>query len=429
VKESTEALGHPRLRFPEYRDAAHWKYSSLGAVASFHKGRGVSKADIDPDGSRPCIRYGELYTRYTEVIGEVHSRTSLPDAEVFLSKPNDVIVPASGETKEDIATASCVLLGGIALGGDLNVIRSEQSGPFISYSLNGPLKRRIAKLAQGDTVVHLYPSQLEGLRVAFPELPEQDKVAGCLISLEAVISAQGRKVEALKTYKRELIQQLFPRKGESYPRLRLPPFRDTERWSQAALGLHASKIGSGSTPLGGDRVYTTEGRPFVRSQNIGWGSLLLDGVAHIDDDIHFSFAGTEIQLNDVLLNITGASIGRSAIADRRIIGGNVNQHVCIIRTDETSLNSGFLNQYLLSDFGQTQIGSFQAGGNRQGLNFEQIRALQVPLPPTLLEQAQIAALLMPLDHSVLAGEEMLNQLKTHKKGLIQGLFPATVNSQ
>ena len=153
MEKSTTPVGVPLLRFPEYHSAGHWPYASLGAVASFHKGRSLSKADIDPKGLRPCIRYGELYTRYNEVIDDVYSRTSVPDSELFLSQANDVMVPASGETKDDIATASCVLLDGVALGSDLNVIRSSHSGPFISYSLNGPLKRRIAKLAQGDTVV------------------------------------------------------------------------------------------------------------------------------------------------------------------------------------------------------------------------------------------------------------------------------------
>ena len=93
---------------------------------------------------------------------------------------------------------------------------------------------------------------------------------------------------------------------------------------------------------------------------------------------------------DVLLNITGASIGRSTVADSRIVGGNVNQHVCIIRVKPDELNPVLLNQYLISEHGQKQIDSFQAGGNRQGLNFGQIRSFKITLPPTEGEQTRIA---------------------------------------
>jgi type I restriction enzyme S subunit len=128
--------------------------------------------------------------------------------------------------------------------------------------------------------------------------------------------------------------------------------------------------------------------------------------------------------SDVLLNITGASIGRSAIADSRIVGGNVNQHVCIIRVKRDELNPVLLNQFLISERGQKQIDSFQAGGNRQGLNFAQIRSFEIPLPPTEKEQQRIADCLSSLDALIAAESQKLAALKTHKKGLMQQLFPS-----
>ena len=185
-----------------------------------------------------------------------------------------------------------------------------------------------------------------------------------------------------------------------------------------------SKVGSGITPLGGDKNYKIEGRPFVRSQNVGWGELLLNDIAHIDEETHCSFDGTEIQESDVLLNITGASIGRSAVADSRIVGGNVNQHVCIIRAKQDELNPVLLNQFLISESGQKQIDSFQAGGNRQGLNFAQIRSFNVPIPPTEYEQQRIANCLASFDTQITVEAEKLDALKAHKQGLMQQLFPS-----
>lgn len=200
----------PKLRFPEFRETGTWSKEKLGAVATLYKGKGISKAEIVANGVQPCIRYGELYTIYGETIHETVSSTNVDASELFLSKKNDVIIPASGETKIDIAKASCVMSDDIALGSDLNVIRSSQNGIFLSYQLNGPLRLSIAKVAQGDTVVHLYPTQIERLDVLVPSPIEQQKIADCLASLDDLITAQIQQLTALKTHKKGLMQQLFP---------------------------------------------------------------------------------------------------------------------------------------------------------------------------------------------------------------------------
>ena len=205
-----EGETQPRLRFPEFQNAGEWEEKRLGDIASFFKGKGILKADIAVKGRYPCIRYGELYTRYGEVIDEVFSRTDVADTDLFFSQSNDVIIPASGETKLDIAKASCVMHDDVALGGDLNIIRTGHNGVFLSYYLNGPKRLDIARVAQGDTVVHLYPSQLEKLGVFLPEIHEQQRIASCLTSLDDLIAAQTQKLDTLKTHKKGLMQQLFP---------------------------------------------------------------------------------------------------------------------------------------------------------------------------------------------------------------------------
>ena len=204
----------PKLRFPEFREEGEWESTTLGKIASLHKGKGISKAEIDDTGKSFCIRYGELYTKYKEAIFTVYSKTTTPTNELVLSKKNDVLIPSSGETKIDIATASCVMQDGIAIGGDINVIRSNQNGVFLSYYLNSAKKLDIAKLAQGDAVVHLYISQLELLNVVIPTLIEQQKIADCLLSLDNLITVQIQKIEALKLHKKGLMQQLFPTTDE-----------------------------------------------------------------------------------------------------------------------------------------------------------------------------------------------------------------------
>jgi type I restriction enzyme S subunit len=260
--------------------------------------------------------------------------------------------------------------------------------------------------------------------MSVPCISEQQRIASCLASLDELIGEQGRKVDALRTHKKGLMQQLFPREGETQPQLRFPEFQDAGDWEEGALQGKTNKIGSGITPTGGERNYKKSGRPFVRSQNVGWGTLILNDIAFIDDATHATFDSTEIKANDVLLNITGASIGRCAVADDRITAGNVNQHVCIIRVKPDELNPFFLNHFLISERGQKQIDSFQAGGNRQGLNFAQIRSFAIPLPPEKREQQHIAACLSSLDDLITAETQKLEALKTHKRGLMQQMFPS-----
>ena len=195
--------------------------------------------------------------------------------------------------------------------------------------------------------------------------------------------------------------------------MRFPEF--TEEWKKCIIGELSIKVGSGVTPRGGESVYKTEGHPFVRSQNVGFGHLLLDDIAFIDEEMHLRQKNTELKLDDVLLNITGASIGRSALVNEQIAGGNVNQHVCIIRTKE-NLVSSFLCNFLLSNYGQRQIDSFQAGGNRQGLNFEQIKSIKIAIPSTK-EQRKIATLLHLIDERITTQNKIIDKLQSLIKGL------------
>lgn len=192
-------------------------------------------------------------------------------------------------------------------------------------------------------------------------------------------------------------------------------------WKIIELGELSEKVGSGITPAGGEKVYKEKGRSFIRSQNVGWGTLLMDDIAFIDDNTHNSFRSTEVIIEDVFLNITGASIGRSAVADERVVGGNVNQHVCIIRTQKNELNPFYLNAFLLSKKGQNLIESYQAGGNRQGLNFEQIRSFKIPIP-YLPEQTAIANLLSTWDKAIQTSNALIAKKELRKKWLMQQLL-------
>ena len=175
-----------------------------------YKGTGISKDQLSDDGE-PCILYGELYTKYkSETIREVISKTNIDNTKLVRSKANDVIIPCSGETAEDIATARCVLNGNILLGGDLNIIRLHgYDGAFMSYQLNGRRKYDIAKVAQGVSVVHLYGEHLKGVKTINPCLEEQKKIASLLALLDERIATQNKIIEHLKKRKSAISKKLL----------------------------------------------------------------------------------------------------------------------------------------------------------------------------------------------------------------------------
>ena len=183
------------------------------------------------------------------------------------------------------------------------------------------------------------------------------------------------------------------------------------------MGELTTKVGSGSTPKGGNAVYTSVGHCFVRSQNVGMGYLILDDIAHIDDDIHKKHKATELSEDDVLLNITGASIGRTAIATKEIEGGNVNQHVCIIRAN-SKVSPKFLCNYIQTKKIQNYIRSLQTGGSREGLNFDQIRSFPISLP-SIAEQNKIAQLLDKLNERIATQNKIIEDLKKLKSAIIE----------
>ena len=205
--------------------------------------------------------------------------------------------------------------------------------------------------------------------------------------------------------------------------MRFPEF--SGEWKKCTIGELAIKVGSGVTPRGGESVYKTDGHPFVRSQNVGLGHLILDDIAFIDEETHLHQKSTELKLEDVLLNITGASIGRSALVNEQVVGGNVNQHVCIIRTKE-NLISSFLCNFLLSNYGQRQIDSFQAGGNRQGLNFEQIKSIKIAIPSTK-EQTKVSKLLQLIEERIATQNKIIEDLKKLKSAIIYRCYSSRTN--
>ena len=297
-------------------------------------------------------------------------------------------------------------------------INNHEYTPFIAMALNNAkmdkqLKRLVSSSVRMDGLLNISFEDYMSVTIHLPSPSEQKHIADFLQKIDERIAAQEKLLASLKKYKRGLLRNYFI----------TDEWNTHSQWEKCKLGVYCSKIGSGKTPRGGSSVYTDHGVMFLRSQNVLWGSLDISDVSYIDEATNKTMLSSEVRCKDVLLNITGASIGRSCIYllnDR----ANVNQHVCIIRLSQEGkerLLPEFLLQQILSDHIQQQIIDCQNGGSREGLNFQQIADFNIVLP-SIKEQQVICGILNSFDQKALCEEAFLNCLHTLRVSLMQQLF-------
>ena len=205
-----EGETQPRLRFPEFQTAGEWEKTTIGALGNFYYGKSAPKWSLEDDAPTPCVRYGELYSKFGPVITETYSRTNIDPTTLRFSKGGEILVPRVGEKPEDFGKCCCYLpLKGIAIGEMISVFETEQHPLFYTYYFRH-LYRQFARVVEGQNVKNLYYAVLQPLAICRPPLPEQQRIADCLNTLDDLIAAQTQKLGALKTHKKALMQQLFP---------------------------------------------------------------------------------------------------------------------------------------------------------------------------------------------------------------------------
>lgn len=182
----------------------------MGKSVKFLKGKGLPKSEIVCDGQYKCIHYGELFTKYNELIDNIISRTNDND-KTILSKVNDVLMPTSDVTPNGLATASCIKESDVILGGDVLIIRQDIKkieGVYLAYYIKH-FRNDVMKLVSGSTVYHLYGSDMKNLQVLIPCLDEQIKIANFFTDIDLKIAVLNTKIESNQNFKKGLLQKMF----------------------------------------------------------------------------------------------------------------------------------------------------------------------------------------------------------------------------
>ena len=388
----------PKLRFKEFTD--EWSQTCLSEVVTFSKGNLLSKSDLDEQGSFSCILYGELYTKYHEVIRKVFSKTNYNSDNIVKSKYGDILIPASGETPIDISTSSCLLLDNILVGGDINILSPKNcDGRFISYMISNNKRNTIARIAQGHSIVHLYSENLKQVNLDIPSLREQKKIADTLELLDKKIELQTKRIETLKLFKKGLLKKIFS-SVNNY---------------KAFKNIATLKNG-----------YTFKNNLYSKSGKYNIVTISnVTGNKYIDTNFKnkYEILPTDLQPhqllknNDILVSMTG-NVGRVSL--NRGYNNLLNQRVgLIVPSDDID---PFYLFYVLSDthFEKSMINLAQ-GAAQANISKEDIDNYLVPIL-SKEKQKQIAKILNIYFKSLFLEQEKLNKLKILKKGLMQNMF-------
>lgn len=197
----------PELRFKGFKDP--WEQRKLGEFGYFYYGKSAPKWSVSKDAEIPCVRYGELYTKYSEKIVKIYSYTNIPMKNLKFSTGNEVLVPRVGEDPLDFANCSWLSLPDVAIGEMISVYNTEQNPLFTAYMFNSKLKYEFAKRVEGGNVSNLYYSYLEDILISFPSLAEQEKITSFFSNLDNFITLHRRKLEELKELKKGFMQKMF----------------------------------------------------------------------------------------------------------------------------------------------------------------------------------------------------------------------------
>ena len=385
----------PELRFAEFRGTGGWKKSTLGGLSDVV--RGGSPRPIEgflttaADGLN-WLKIGDVdkEAKFVTQTAEKVRREALTKTRVV--NPGDLILSNSMSFGRPyiLQITTCIHDGWIAV----TSLNKEIERDFLYYVISSPGNQSyFVDNAAGSGVQNLNAEIIKALHVDHPTTPEQQKIADCLSSLDELIAAQARKVDALKTHKKGLMQQLFPREGETQPRLRFPEFRDAAGWEVSRLGAICDNIASG------------------KDKNEPEGNIDLYGsTGVIGRACKASFDGAYILVARVGANagfLTKAT-GKFAVTDNTLV------------IDLQRIKLLDFIYYYLDKIG---LNKFVFGSGQPLITGTQLKELGISFPSDK-EQQRIANCLTSLDNLITATTQELATLKTHKKGLMQQLFPS-----
>jgi len=426
----------PALRFPEFRNTGEWNNEPLEKLYSFKVTNSYSRDQLNyGNGSVKNIHYGDIHTKFStlfdvnnEIVPFINQSESLKKvkSECYCVE-GDMIFADASEDLEDVGKSIEIInLNNEKLLSGLHTLLARQRDKKLIIGFGGYLfksnriRLQIKKEAQGAKVLGISAGRLSNIEVAFPsDKKEQQKIADCLSSIDELITAQTKNLDALKAHKKGLMQQLFPCEGEIVPKLRFPEFKDSEDWEEKKFEQVFTRITT-KNKENNKNVLTISAQNGLVSQL----DYFNKAVAAKDISCYYLLHKGDFAYNKSYSQ--GYPIG--AIKQLKYYDKGVVSTLYICFRTKSDFNAPFFDQYFEAGVINCEIEKIaQEGGRNHGLlnvsikEFFEDVCVYVPKPE---EQQKIADCLSSIDEIITAHTQKLDALKAHKKGLIQQLFPA-----
>ncbi|MBC9131734.1 restriction endonuclease subunit S [Frischella sp. Ac48] len=406
----------PEIRFEGFN--GEWNSLILGENAKFTKGQGYSKGDLVESGS-PIILYGRLYTNYQTVITNVDTFVTEKDKSTK-SIGGEVIVPASGESSEDISRAAVVRMKNVILGGDLNIVLPNKNIHSIFLALvlsNGRVKKELSSKAQGKSVVHIRNSDLSDLNIIVPsEDIEQTQIGNYFQKLDNLINQHQKKHDKLCNIKKAMLEKMFPKQGKIIPEIRFRGFsgewenKGIEEISKVFIGLVTTMTTS----------YRNQGVLLIRNSDIKNNRFeFSDSPIYLDKKFADENSSRKLMLGDVITVHTG-DVGTSAVVTEKE-EGSIGFATIVSRPNKNIVDSNYLSVFFNTDIHKNFAMNVSTGDGRANYNLKDFYKLKVPLP-AIDEQIKIGLLVQKLDALINQHQQQITKLNNIKQACLSKMF-------
>ncbi|WP_119752372.1 restriction endonuclease subunit S [Neorhizobium tomejilense] len=405
----------PRLRFPEF-DGPYSRLS-FEDLFNFSSGKNIKQDEAAPNLRTPCVRYGELYHLYSEVITEVVNRTDLPPENLVFSEGNEILLPSAGEDPMDIGSASALTVKNVAIGRTINILKPKTEGVcspiYVSYYINHVLRKPISKLARGVSISNVYNSDLKRLFLDCPTFPEQKKIATFLGAVDAKVVALRSKVSGLETYKRGLMQALFSQRlrfskpdGTAFPDWRIQKLHSVLR----VKGIRNT-----------DGLYSKEDVLSVSGEF---------GIVNQIEHLGRSYAGVSVdnyhvvETGDIVYTKSPLKSNPFGIIKANRGNPGIVSTLYAVYEVRDGYSFDYLDRYFELDSNTNKYLAplvHKGAKNDMKINNDRVLIGSISIP-SFEEQQKIASALANLDAKIRAVRLQIAQIETYKKGLLEQMF-------
>ena len=395
----------PNIRFKGFTD--DWEQRKLGDWGDFYYGRSCPKWSVTEDATIPCIRYGELYTKFGAKIDRVYSYTNMPPENLRFSKGTEVLIPRVGEDPMDYNHCTWLSMKDVAIGEMISVFNTDNNPLFTATMFNATLQNEFAMRVEGGSVTNLYFEKLKNIDVSFPSIREQEMIAAYFENIDNLITLHQRKCDETKKLKKFMLQNMFPKKDAKKPEIRFAGF--TDDWEQRKLNEVAEFNPKSELP---DEFEYVDLESVVGTEMISHRTETKDSAPSRAQrlaqpgDVFFQTVRPYQKNNYLFSKLDNNYVFSTGYAQMR-----------------PNIDTAFLMSFLQTDSFVKIVLDNCTGTSYPAINSSDLSNLEISLPKSFEEQKKVGKTIISIDNLITLHQRKCDELKEFKKYMLQNMFP------